>query len=79
MLLVTSDIPIIEISQDCGFESLSYFYHRLSEQYCTTPSEFRKDKTNSDSMVYRMGDLSIKAEIPAAISINAHALKKSRR
>jgi hypothetical protein len=30
-------------------------------------------------MVYRMGDLSIKAEIPAAIPINANALKKSRR
>ncbi len=79
MLLVTTDIPIIEICQDCGFESLSYFYHRFKEHYCTTPSEFRKDKTNSDSMIYRMGDLSIKAEIPAAIPINANTLKKSQR
>jgi AraC family cel operon transcriptional repressor len=79
MLLVTTDIPIIEICQDCGFESLSYFYHRFKEHYCTTPSEFRKDKTNSDSMIYRMGDLSIKAEIPAAIPIIANTLKKSQR
>lgn len=71
MLLVTSDIPIIEICQDCGFESLSYFYHRFKEHYRMTPADFRKDKKNPNAKIYLMGDLSVKAEIPTAIPINA--------
>jgi AraC family cel operon transcriptional repressor len=68
-LLATTNTPIIEISEDCGFESLSYFYHRFKEHYRLSPREFRrKDK---ESQVYLMGDLSVKAEIPGAVPLDA--------
>jgi hypothetical protein len=36
-----------------------------------TPADFRKDKKNPNAKIYLMGDLSVKAEIPTAIPINA--------
>jgi AraC family cel operon transcriptional repressor len=67
-LLTTSSIPIIEISEDCGFESLSYFYHRFKEHYGRSPREFRKQGV--EDQVYLMGDLSVKAEIPGSIPLD---------
>ena len=61
-LLTTTNTPIIEISEECGFESLSYYYHRFREQYNLTPREFRKK--GKEEQIYHMGDLSVKAEIP---------------
>lgn len=69
MLLVTTKTPVIDICQECGFESLSYFYHRFKEHYNISPVGFRKDKTNTEAKIYLMGNLSVKAEIPAAIPI----------
>jgi len=70
MLLVTTNTPVIDICQECGFESLSYFYHRFKEHYNISPVGFRKDKTNTESMIYLMGTLSVKAEIPASIPLD---------
>jgi AraC family cel operon transcriptional repressor len=75
MLLVTTSTPIIEICQECGFESLSYFYHRFKEHYATSPADFRKDKTNTEARIYLMGNLSVKAEIPTAIPIDTKKKK----
>ena len=61
-LLITTNIPIIEISEECGFESLSYYYHRFKEYYSISPRKFRK--MGKEGQVYLMGDLSVKAEIP---------------
>ncbi|NBK22407.1 MAG: AraC family transcriptional regulator [Spirochaetia bacterium] len=69
MLLVTTNTPVIDICHECGFESLSYFYHRFKEHYTISPVGFRKDKNNTESKIYLMGNLSVKAEIPAAIPI----------
>jgi AraC family cel operon transcriptional repressor len=66
-LLTTTNIPIIDISSDCGFESLSYFYRRFKEHYGLSPREFRK--LGKADQVYLMGDLSVKAEIPASIPL----------
>jgi len=71
MLLVITKTLVIDICQECGFDSLSYFYHRFKEHYNTSPIGFRKDKTNTESKIYLMGNLSVKAEIPAAIPIDA--------
>jgi AraC family cel operon transcriptional repressor len=68
-LLTSSNIPIIDISADCGFESLSYFYRRFKEHYRFPPREFRK-KVKEDQ-IYLMGDLSVKPEIPSAIPFEA--------
>jgi AraC family cel operon transcriptional repressor len=68
-LLATTNSPIIEISGDCGFESLSYFYHRFKEHYGMSPREFRKK--DKEAQIYLMGDLSIKAEIPRAVPLDA--------
>ncbi|MDR1252366.1 MAG: AraC family transcriptional regulator [Treponema sp.] len=67
-LLTTTAIPIIEISGECGFESLSYFYHRFKEHYGRSPHEFRKQGMKDS--VYLMGDLSVKAEIPSSIPLD---------
>ncbi|MDY0289855.1 MAG: AraC family transcriptional regulator [Sphaerochaeta sp.] len=69
MLLVTTQTPVIEICHACGFESLSYFYHRFKEHYNTSPAGFRKDKANTEAKIYLMGNLSVKAEIPPAIPL----------
>lgn len=67
-LLITTDIPVIEIAEECGFESLSYYYHRFREHYNLTPREFRK--THNEDQVYLMGGLSVKAEIPNSIPLD---------
>lgn len=67
-LLTTTAIPIIEISGECGFESLSYFYHRFKEHYGRSPHEFTKQGMKDS--VYLMGDLSVKAEIPSSIPLD---------
>jgi AraC family cel operon transcriptional repressor len=41
-LLITTDISIIDIADESGFESLSYFYHRFKEFFGISPKEFRK-------------------------------------
>ncbi len=71
MLLVTTDTPVIDICQECGFDSLSYFYHRFKEHYNISPIGFRKDKTRSESRIYLMGNLSVRAEIPLSIPLDA--------
>jgi AraC family cel operon transcriptional repressor len=68
-LLTTTNISIIDISGDCGFESLSYFYHRFKEHYGLTPLEFRRKGKNDQ--VYLMGDLSVAAKIPGAVPLDA--------
>jgi AraC family cel operon transcriptional repressor len=67
-LLTTTNIPIVEISADCGFESLSYFYHRFKEHYGLSPRDFRKQ--GKEDQVYLMGDLSVTAEIPVSIPLD---------
>lgn len=66
-LLATTSIPIIEISEECGFASLSYYYHRFKQHYNISPREFRKK--GEEKQVYLMGDLSVKAEIPNSIPL----------
>ena len=68
-LLTTTNIPIIDISGECGFESLSYYYRRFKEHYHLSPREFRKK--GKEDQVYLMGDLSVKAEIPSSIPLEA--------
>ena len=69
-ILISTDTSVIEICQECGFGSLSYFYHRFKEYYGISPVLFRKDKNNTDSNIYLMGSLSVNAEIPPSIPIN---------
>lgn len=68
--LITTDIPVIEISDECGFESLSYFYHRFKEHYGMSPKEFRIQGKERETQIYLMGELSVKAEIPASIPLD---------
>lgn len=41
-LLIHSDMEIIDVCFDSGFENLSYFYHIFKKKYNYTPSKFRK-------------------------------------
>lgn len=40
--LKTSDIPIIDLCFECGFENLSWFYSLFKEKYGVTPKQYRK-------------------------------------
>lgn len=46
-LLATTKLSIEEISKNCGFSNLTYFYQAFKEQYKTTPSVYR------DSFLHR--------------------------
>ncbi len=41
LMLAGSDLPINEISSECGIENLSYFYRVFQKQYGTTPRQYR--------------------------------------
>lgn len=41
-LLVSSSMPINEISQMCGYPSLQYFYSVFKKSYASTPKEYRQ-------------------------------------
>lgn len=41
-LLIKSNLSIIDICSDLGFESLSRFYHLFKAKYSVTPASFRK-------------------------------------
>ncbi|MDR1617804.1 MAG: helix-turn-helix domain-containing protein [Treponema sp.] len=68
-LLTTTGIPILDVMEECGFESLSYFYHRFKELYKVSPNELRKQ--GKEQPIHLMGELSVRAEIPANIPLDA--------
>ena len=41
-LLLASDASILSISEDVGFENLSYFNRAFKKKYQVTPSKYRK-------------------------------------
>ena len=41
-LLISSSLPINEISQMCGYPSLQYFYSVFKKSYASTPKEYRQ-------------------------------------
>ncbi len=75
-MLASTNRPIIEICEDSGFDSLSYFYHRFKEHYDVSPVVFRKKYLNNQLQIYRMDDLSVKAEIPKSIPLEVGKLMK---
>ena len=40
-LLKNTNISVLEISMECGFENLSWFYRKFKEKFGVTPKEFR--------------------------------------
>jgi AraC-like DNA-binding protein/quercetin dioxygenase-like cupin family protein len=44
-LLQHSNLPIIEVAMDCGFNDISYFYRVFRKQIGCTPAEYRQSKT----------------------------------
>lgn len=40
--LVTSDIPVLDLCFDCGFQNVSYAYSRFKKQYGMSPLQYRK-------------------------------------
>lgn len=41
-LLLTSNLPIVDVCYNCGFDNLSWFYKIFREKYGDTPSKYRK-------------------------------------
>ena len=40
--LIMTDMPIKEISRNCGFSSLAHFYKIFKKHYAYTPKEYRR-------------------------------------
>lgn len=45
--LIYTNMPIVEISNDIGFDSLSHFYHLFKKQYNCSPLNYRKRSMQS--------------------------------
>jgi AraC family cel operon transcriptional repressor len=43
-LLLTSEMRIIDISMDSGFDNLTYFYRLFKQHFGMTPAELREKK-----------------------------------
>lgn len=41
-LLLNTDLSVLEICYECGFQNLSWFYRKFREKFSVTPAEFRK-------------------------------------
>lgn len=41
-LLMNTNLSVIDICYECGFQNLSWFYRKFREKYSVTPIEFRK-------------------------------------
>jgi AraC family transcriptional regulator, dual regulator of chb operon len=49
-LLMHSDLAILDICLDAGFENLSHFYHIFKKTYSTTPAEYRHSRNPTELM-----------------------------
>ncbi|MBQ8427489.1 MAG: AraC family transcriptional regulator [Clostridia bacterium] len=55
-LLINTNMPIIDVCFECGFQSLSYFYRTFKEKNNLTPSELRSKynyNSNNEQNVHR--------------------------
>lgn len=43
-LLSSTDMEIVDISEHCGFNNLSHFYHLFKDSFDISPNKFRKSK-----------------------------------
>lgn len=41
-LLSNTTLPVTEVSQQCGYENVSFFYKKFSERFHCSPGEFRR-------------------------------------
>ena len=48
-LLANSDLPITEITMECGFENQTHFSRVFRKQYGAAPSQWRRNLTSIDS------------------------------
>lgn len=44
-LLLTTELSIVEVSMEAGFENLSHFYHLFKSEFNTSPSDFRGQRS----------------------------------
>ncbi|MBE7040519.1 MAG: helix-turn-helix domain-containing protein [Ruminococcaceae bacterium] len=42
-LLLNTNLSIIDICYECGFQNLSWFYRNFKKRYAATPAQFRKN------------------------------------
>jgi AraC family transcriptional regulator, dual regulator of chb operon len=67
--LVTDDEPIIGISADAGFDSLSHFYHLFKKSYGMAPADYRRTARGDDGAGgYDIG-LPVSPGIPVGIAL----------
>lgn len=45
-LLLNSNLSVIDICYECGFQNLSWFYRKFKEKFGITPTVFRKNTKN---------------------------------
>lgn len=41
-MLLNSDMPVVDLCYECGFQSMTWFYSSFKEQYHMTPAQYRR-------------------------------------
>ncbi len=66
-LIQNSDMKIVEISADAGFDSLSHFYHLFKQRYSMSPNQLRKACQEQDNLIINHDQFQYDAGIPSAL------------
>jgi len=53
-LLLTSNLPVVDVCYSCGFENLSWFYKIFRKKYGITPSKYRKNHEKNQQIAMRI-------------------------
>lgn len=56
-LILDSDMPILDIAYETGFDSESYFYRLYKKEFATTPNKERKSMVSQPSTINKGGAL----------------------
>ena len=55
MLLLTTDMPLLEVANEVGYDSVSHFIKVFKSHYGKTPRAIRAEDADSDTVYYRNG------------------------
>ena len=55
MLLLTTDMPLLEVANEVGYDSVSHFIKVFKSHYGKTPRAIRAESAESDMVYYKNG------------------------
>lgn len=68
-MILSTNLKIVDICGDAGFESVSHYYHLFHKKYGMSPLEFRQNAVGTDLGNSMVGDSFLETGIPKGIPI----------